>query len=251
LKDHLLQLLQLQTMDNKVKELEASMKTLPARLEPARRDLTKLEAMLAGERQRLAETETWKRQQEAALEREQDGLRSAKQKLQASKTGKEYNAASREVDNKRKAISDREAELKKLNETLGPTQVQVATRDRDIEEIRRTLAVEEASIAERVAALQAEIAVASSGRAELRATIEPSWLKIYESLAAKKGYAVAPVVKGTCQGCHMSLPPQLNNTLARMESLEVCPRCGRIVYRKELLEPAVPEGSEGGEPPAA
>ena len=37
----------------------------------------------------------------------------------------------------------------------------------------------------------------------------------------------------------MALPPQLNNILARMESIETCPRCGRLVYRKELLE--VPE----------
>lgn len=248
MKDHLLKLLQLQTMDAKVKELEASMKTLPARLEPGRRDLAKLEGMLAGERQRLAETETWKKQQEAALEREQDGLRMAKQKLQSSKTGKEYNAASREVDNKRKAIADREAELKKLNETLGPTQTLVATRDKDIDELRRHLASEEATVADKIAALQVEIAEASSGRSELRATVEPSWLKIYESLSAKKGYAVAPVLKGTCQGCHMSLPPQLNNTLARMESLEVCPRCGRIVYRKELLEPPAPENGDGEAP---
>ena len=34
----------------------------------------------------------------------------------------------------------------------------------------------------------------------------------------------------------MALPPQLNNILARMESIETCPRCGRLVYRKELLE---------------
>jgi predicted nucleic acid-binding Zn-ribbon protein len=35
----------------------------------------------------------------------------------------------------------------------------------------------------------------------------------------------------------MALPPQLNNILARMESIETCPRCSRLVYRKELLEP--------------
>ena len=34
----------------------------------------------------------------------------------------------------------------------------------------------------------------------------------------------------------MALPPQLNNILARMESIETCPRCGRLIYRKELLE---------------
>ena len=34
----------------------------------------------------------------------------------------------------------------------------------------------------------------------------------------------------------MALPPQLSNVLARMESIQTCPRCGRLVYRKELLE---------------
>jgi predicted nucleic acid-binding Zn-ribbon protein len=38
----------------------------------------------------------------------------------------------------------------------------------------------------------------------------------------------------------MALPPQLNNILARMESIETCPRCGRLVYRKELLEQTDP-----------
>ena len=33
----------------------------------------------------------------------------------------------------------------------------------------------------------------------------------------------------------MKLPPQLNNILARLESIETCPRCGRMVYRQELI----------------
>ncbi len=36
----------------------------------------------------------------------------------------------------------------------------------------------------------------------------------------------------------MRIPPQLNNILARMETMEMCPRCGRIIYRKEMLDPA-------------
>ena len=44
------------------------------------------------------------------------------------------------------------------------------------------------------------------------------------------------MIKGVCQGCHMALPPQLDNILARMETIQTCPRCGRLVYRKELLD---------------
>jgi predicted nucleic acid-binding Zn-ribbon protein len=88
--------------------------------------------------------------------------------------------------------------------------------------------------------LRAALAAAIVSRDEARAKVDKQWLKIYDTLAAKRGYAVAPVIKGTCQGCHMALPPQLNNILARMESIETCPRCGRLVYRKELLDPPAP-----------
>jgi predicted nucleic acid-binding Zn-ribbon protein len=237
LKDQLMYLLELQTIDTKVKELEAARQTLPARTEPLRRDLAKLEGMLGGERQKLAETETWKKQQAEMLAREYEAMRAAKNKLQGSKTGKEYNAASREVDNKKKSIQDRESELKKVTEALSSGGNVIGERDAAVAQLREQLATEEAQIAVKVEEVQKQITEASAGREELRGKIEKSWLKTYDTLAGKRGFAVSPVVGGVCQGCQMRIPPQLNNILARMESLEMCPRCGRIIYRKEMLEP--------------
>jgi len=233
LKQQLLYLLELQTIDTKVKELESARQSLPARTEPLRRDLAKLEGMLGGERQKLAETEAWKKQQAELLAREYELMRSAKNKLQGSKTGKEYNAASREVDNKKKSIQDREAELKKVTEALSSSGSVIGER---VASLREQLATEEAQIAVKVEELQKQMTEASAGRDELRGKIEKSWLKTYDTLAGKRGFAVSPVLNGTCQGCQMRIPPQLNNILARMESLEMCPRCGRIIYRKEMLE---------------
>src|SRR5690606_18386373 len=107
-----------------------------------------------------------------------------------------------------------------------------------IGQLREQLAAEEAQVAVKVEELVQQIADASSGRDGLRAKIDKNWLKTYDTLAGKRGYAVAPVAQGTCQGCQMRIPPQLNNILARMESLEMCPRCGRIIYRKEMTETA-------------
>jgi predicted nucleic acid-binding Zn-ribbon protein len=236
LKEQLRYLLQLQTIDAKVRELEATIKSLPTKLEPARRDLAKLEGMLSAEKQRLAETESFKKQQETLLEREQDAFRSAKSKLGASKTGKEFNAATREIDNKKKAIQERESEVKKLTEVITTTGSQAAAHEKDVETIRQSLAGDEAEVASRVQVLREEIATVSSGRDELRSKITKELLRTYDALVTKKGYSVAPVVKGVCQGCHTTLPPQLNNILARGESIESCPRCARIVYRPEMVE---------------
>ena len=236
MKDQLQHLLELQTADAKVKELQAQISKLPERLEPSRRDLAKLEAMVAAEQGRLDESVQWKKNQETMLEREQEGLRAARIKLNAVKNTKEYNAASREVDNRRKAILDREAELKKVIEAMSQSSSGAETHVKDVEGLRATLAIEEEKITAQVDVLQVQFKEAVAIRDAARTKIDKGWLKTYDSLASKKGYAIAPVVKGTCQGCHMTLPPQLNNILARLESIEMCPRCGRMIYRKELLE---------------
>jgi predicted nucleic acid-binding Zn-ribbon protein len=235
-------LLQLQQSDVKVRELESAVKQLPAKLDPLRKDLAKLQGMLDGERAKLAETDSWRKSQQELIDRERDSLKAAQSKLQASKNSKEFGAASREVENKRKSISDRETELKKVSDASSTGATGLAARDKDVDALRNELAASEAAMAEQLAGLNAQLAEAKAARDAARAQVELKWVKVYDSLVAKRGYSVAPVVKGICQGCHMALPPQLNNILARMESIEMCPRCGRLIYRKELLEPPVEKG---------
>jgi uncharacterized protein len=246
-REQLLNLLQLQNCDVKVRELEAAAKKLPEKLDPLRRDLAKLQGMLDGERAKLAETETWRKTQQEQVDRERDALKSAQTKLQASKNSKEFNAASREVENKRKAIGDRDGELKKIIEASSASTTQLTARDADVGKLRDELAESEAAMADQVASLAAQLAEARAARDAARASVDIKWLKTYDSLVGKRGYAVAPVVKGTCQGCHVALPPQLNNILARMQSIETCPRCSRLVYRKELLD--VPAADAAPPPP--
>jgi predicted nucleic acid-binding Zn-ribbon protein len=245
-REQLVLLLQLQQSDVKVRELQTAVTQLPARLDPLRRDLAKLQSMLDGERTKLGETNTWRKTQQDNIDREREALKIAQSKFQASKNTKEFNASSREVENKRKAIGDREVELKKVNEAAAQSTVQLEARDKDVEALRTELANNEAAMADQLDGLKAQLAEATAVRDTARGQVQAQWLKIYDTLAAKRGYAVAPVIKGVCQGCHMALPPQLNNILARMESIETCPRCQRLVYRKELLEqtdPAKPDAA--------
>jgi len=242
-REQLVFLLQLQQSDHKVRELETAVNRLPEKLDPLRRDLAKLQTMLDAESAKLAETNTWRKQQQELIDREREALKAAQNKLSASKNSKEYGAASREVENKRKAIGDRESELKKVSEASSSSTAQLESRNKDVEGLRSELAASEATQAAQLAQMHAELAAARAARDAARSAVESKWLKIYDTVSQKRGYGVAPVIKGVCQGCHMALPPQLNNILARMESIETCPRCARLVYRKELLEPKPEEGA--------
>jgi predicted nucleic acid-binding Zn-ribbon protein len=227
--------------------LETAAKQLPAKLDPLRRDLAKLQGMLDAERAKLAETDTWRKSQQELIDRERDALKSAQTKLQASKNTKEFSAASREVENKRKSISDRESELKKVTEATTASTQQLSARDSDVQKLRDELAQSEAGMADQMQALNTQLAEARTERDTARESVEKQWVKTYDTLSAKRGYAVAPVIKGVCQGCHMALPPQLNNILARMQSIETCPRCGRLVYRQDMLDPKPDEPKPEGQ----
>jgi len=231
---------ELQDIDVRLGEVRKSIEALPARLEPAKQDLAKLEAMLAQERAQLAETEAWRAEQEEMVKREEEAVRQAKIKLQQSRNTKDYQAASREVDNKRRMISEREDELVKVIEAIEQTRARLTQREGDVEQLRQHVQAEEAQIAVKVAELQKEIEGAEGGRQELAGKIPRDLLRRYETVLKRRGVALVPVVDGVCKGCFMTLPPQLSNIIARGTTLESCPSCHRLLYRPEVLEDEPP-----------
>jgi predicted nucleic acid-binding Zn-ribbon protein len=212
------------------------MSALPEKLKPAKTDLAKLDAMLQMEKDRIAETEAWRATQEQLIKQDEDALRQAKLKVQAAKSTKDFAAASREVDNKRRSISEREDEVLKVIEALEKNRAEIEPHEKDVASLREEIAKEEAIITATLKKLASEAEEFSAGRDEITVQIDPVTLKRYDTVMRGRGYGVAPVVDGACQGCHMSLPPQLNNILARADSIESCPSCHRILYRQELLD---------------
>ena len=214
------------------------MNALPARLEPAKQDLTRLEAMLTQERAQLAETEKWRVEQEEMIKREEDAVRQAKAKLQQSRNTKDFSAASREVENKRRMISEREDELVKVIEAMEATRTRLSQREADVGALREKVTAEEAEVAVKVAELTGELSKHEGGRGAIASQVPRDLLRRYELVQKRRGLALVPVVDGSCKGCFMSLPPQLSNIIARGTSIEACPSCQRLLYRPEMMDDA-------------
>lgn len=245
---HQLRLLkELQVIDARLTEIRKSMDALPERLKPAKQDLAKLEAMLEQERTQLAETGKWRAEQEDMAKREEEAVRGAKSKLQQSRNTKDFAAATREIDNKRRMIAEREEELVKVIDAMDSTTAKLEQREKDVAQLREHVAAEEAAIAAQVTELSAELQSHEAGRGELAGKVGKDLLRRYEIVQRKRGIALVPVVGGVCKGCFMSLPPQLSNIIARGITLESCPSCQRLLYRPEMLEETATEASP--EPP--
>jgi len=236
LKDQLLLLVELQKIDSKIHELESAMRALPEKLRPAKQDLARLESMIEQERRQVAETDQWKAEQQDLIRRDEEDVKHAKMKLQGAKNNRELAAASREVDNKRRSVAERQQEVRRVSEAIETTRATLEAHEKDVAELRSKIEAEEGQLTERVSALETEAREAGAGRSEITAKIKPQILKRYERILQARGLAVVPVVEGICQGCHMAVPPQLNNQLARFDTIEQCALCHRLLYRSELVE---------------
>lgn len=243
MKEQLRLLKELQAIDSRRQEMRKSIEALPERLRPAKQDLAKLEAMLQQERAQLAETEKWRVEQEELARREEDAVRQAKAKLQQSRNTKDFAAATREVENKRRMISEREEELVKVISAMETTRAQLAQREKDVDALRQHVTTEEATVQAKMSEVQSELSQHESGREAIASQLPRDLLRRYEQVQRRRGIALVPVVDGSCKGCFMSLPPQLNNIIARGTSLESCPSCQRLLYRPEMMDDAPVQSS--------
>lgn len=246
MKQQLLLLEELQQHDAKLQEQEQALKTLPEKVQLKKTDLAKLEAIVARERAALAEAEKFRRELDMQLKSDEGNAARSKGKLSAVKTSKDYMAAQREMETQRKMIGDREEEILKLIESIESKKKAIAQMDKDTADLRAIVVEEEKVVEAKVAEVRAKVAAERAVRDVVAAKVRPDILKKYGSIRMRRGLAVVPVVKGTCQGCHMSIPPQLYNLLQRGTTVEACPTCARIIYWSELMADKKLEKDENG-----
>jgi predicted nucleic acid-binding Zn-ribbon protein len=89
----------------------------------------------------------------------------------------------------------------------------------------------------KVAGFEGQVKELETKRAEVAKGVHPPLLSRYETVRKRRMPALVTVVAGTCQGCNMSVPPQLYNTLKTTLETDICPSCHRIICAPEAIEP--------------
>ncbi len=240
-KEMLVQLEALQKVDLRILELEREGAVHPKRLSELDGEQQTIRAAEAAERARIAENQKVRRGIEDEIQAERDKLKKWEVRLSEQQTTREYAALAREIDITRKHVTNLEEQLKEVATAAVALNAALAKRE---EELHKRL---EASDAER-ATLNASIEMLAKQTEELvekrtglSQMVEPSLLTKYEAIRKKRGTGFVFVVNGTCRGCNMRIPPQLQNILRSGKTLETCPSCNRIICAAELLAPPAPQ----------
>jgi len=223
-------LLILQTYDQRIKQNRQRLESWPNLVRDLDTEMENLNKDLEKALKELNDTKFRRKELEAKINDMEVKIKKKYLQLYEVKSNKDYQQMLEEIDEmkaKKSKIEDQVLELMEQTEAMEvkvkEKKAFVASKQTAVKEAKKELQKEMETLKESLERLERE-------RHNLSLQVDPNLLSLYTRLMELKGAALSPVIKGVCQLCHLSIPPQKFIELLRCQTLMSCPNCERIIY---------------------
>lgn len=220
--------LEIDELEREIAELEATIASRRASVENARSSSTSAQMR--------------RRELEALLQEEERKIKDRRMRLSRIRNEQELAAAQREIDANKESNSRLEEELLTVLEQTEALDGGLRKAEAELNGLEEKANALRSHASSRAAQLRDEIGSKQSEREAIAAQLSVSVRKKYEQIFARRGgIAVVEIRRGSCQGCNMTLPPQLCIEVRKSSDLHLCPSCHRILFWREETAVAVGE----------
>lgn len=212
--------LEIDELEREAAELDAAIASRRALVESARADSTTAQVR----RQEL----------EALLQEEERKIKDRRMRLSRIRNEQELQAAQREIDANKESNSRLEEELLTVLEQSEALEGGLREAEGELKVLEERAGTLHSHASSRAGQLRAEIGSNQGEREAIAGRLNVNVRKKYEQIFAKRGgIAVVEIRGGSCQGCNMTIPPQLCIEVRKSRELHLCPSCHRILFWRE------------------
>ena len=227
----LAQLVVLQAIDKEIDQIDQAIKAEQSGLDERISALAKREAFINELQEKIEMQQRESRTLEGEMADKMSHVRDRQSKMMQVQTGREQTALLKEIEDAKKSAKENEENIVAMMVSIEQLTTQITAE-------KNLLKGEKELVAEETNKVRANIETINKGkkekdglRSEQAVKIKGSVLRKYDTLRQRRnGLAVVNVVDGVCQGCFMSIPPQLFNRLLRGDELFDCPTCQRMIH---------------------
>lgn len=230
IRDQIPALEELSAIDVDLRRIEEQLDKQDKGVTVLRTEVKALEERLKADRETLAGMDRTRAELVGEIRMSTTQLERSREKLGRSRNEKESNAAQREVEEVRKILRDREDDLERLNGAYDAAKGAIDVADKRRGALTGELEGTAEGIASSLSDLTAEKARRLEDRARAVAKLPSALYRRYESIRTRRPVAIARTTDGTCQGCHLSVPPMMFQKMRRQDQFEQCPNCRRLLY---------------------
>jgi uncharacterized protein len=225
-------LIDLQGVDTRIAAHEAEAARLPKEIAAIHAEIETAKKDVDAGKARLDAAKKDQRTREKDLEVVQAKRSKTEGRLYEVKTNKEYSAVLAEIEEIKQEKGRVEEEILVLMESQERLTADIKDAEARFKSRETQGKQEEAALQEKLRAVEADLALVRTERAELARQLPAPVLADYDKLLkARGGLALAQVVKpNLCGGCRMTVTPQRLQELRAQSALLPCESCGRYLY---------------------
>jgi predicted nucleic acid-binding Zn-ribbon protein len=225
----------LQNIDLQIADVLKGGKENPRRLAELEAQLGAARGAVESEKSKLTELERQKKALEEQLTADKDKVKKWEARLTEQRSTREYSALAREIDIAKKQNETTSQEIVELARQAESARDVVAERQAAFQAAETALAGQMGEIRKSMGDIDSRRKALDEKRQQAAQQLPPQLIRRYETVHRRHTLVLAPVQQGSCQGCHMFLPPQQNNELRTHARIDACQSCGRMIYSPDAF----------------
>ena len=228
------QLLILQDRAQKIRQVEAELRSLPLERKSLDSQVAAASASLEATKDRVRHVEVEKKKLELDVGTRNESITRLKTQQYETRKNDEFSAMGREIEryqNEIGALEDQELELMVQVDVL---KAQIAAEERQTATAKDSIAKQIANLEAKQVTLTDRLEELKREKEELAARVDEDLLDRFNRLFASKGdAAVVALEHDVCTGCHMKITTQTAVRVKGGKEIVSCEQCGRILYVAE------------------
>lgn len=234
IKEQIRTLMRLQEFDAEIFALTRQKEQLPFEIMNLEKAFEDKKATLQSLEEKAKTLALKRKEKEVDLASKEENIKKLTTQLAILKTNKEYQIMLAQIASLRTDNSVLEEEILKVMEAQDARKEEIAKEKALLVEEEKKFQEEKKKIETRIKEIEFAIHDLTAKRGHLLGAVEKRVLSTYERiLKAREGIALVRVKDFSCQGCHMSVTPQVVNEIKMQEKLIICESCARILYLEE------------------
>jgi predicted nucleic acid-binding Zn-ribbon protein len=234
LKEQINRLIELQALDSQIYALKDEKNARPDQIKKLEILIEEKKNGLASSEKKLQDLLKEKKDKELELASKEEIIKKLQTQLYQLKTNKEYSAMLREIGGVKADVSLFEDKILEALDKIDREKINIEQEKQIFVEEEKKSKEEINKIQMRIKEIEGFLAQLEAQRNVQTSDIEPKILRLYEKvLQNRDGLAIVKVSNDACQGCNMSVPPQVINLIKMWDQIVSCEICQRILYLDE------------------
>jgi predicted nucleic acid-binding Zn-ribbon protein len=228
------QLLVLQNRQQKIRQIQTEIKTIPQQRQNLEAQQAAGAAAVNALKSKAQHVEMDRKKLELDAGTRRESINRLKTQQYETRKNEEFRAMGNEIERYEKEIQHIEDQELELMDQAEKLKGEVAAEDKKAAGARESIARQMADLESKGKALDAQLNQLMAESAELSAKVEEDLLSRFERLFASKGdAAVVALEHEVCTGCHMKVTTQTAHRVKNGKEIVSCEQCGRILYAAE------------------